>query len=147
MATVEEATAKVQRILVGAFNNVGLTQDGFRLIQGSTAIHVRIREFGKDPDGNPSSIVYLWAPVARELAATPEFYKWAATDGQQKYIGGISVIVLDSGALNVIFDHAILADYLDPAELISAVSLVGSGADEMDDIVHDKFGGRRYIDE
>jgi hypothetical protein len=44
------------------------------------------------------------------------------------------------------FDYTILADYLDPAELVSAVSAVMYTADDLDETVHSRFGGKRYTD-
>ena len=44
------------------------------------------------------------------------------------------------------FDHALLGDFLDPDELIGAVRDHVHTADELDDIVHDRFGGKRYTD-
>jgi hypothetical protein len=146
MATVEAAKQKVERILATAFRNVLLTEDGFKIELGSTAVFILVKDFGTDSDGNPSSIVHLWAPVARGLVPTPEFYHWAATDGRSKYFGGITVTDRDDGTCNVVFDQAILADYLDPAELTSAISMVLRGADEFDDIVQSRFGGKRYAD-
>ena len=46
----------------------------------------------------------------------------------------------------MILDHTLLGDYIDPAELVSAVNAVMSSADELDEIVHDRFGGKRWTD-
>ena len=146
MATVEAARQKVERILAAAYSNVVLTEDGFKIERGSTAVFILVKDFGQDSDGDPSSIVHLWAPVARGLKPTPEFYHWAATEGRSKYVGGITVTDRDDGTCHVVFDHAILADYLDPAELTSAISLVLRGADAYDDVIQSRFGGKRYTD-
>ena len=82
MATIEESTQKVQRILVSKFNKVILLEDGFAIERGSTRVKVEIKDFGKDSDGNPDSLVHLWAPIGREIPATPEFFRWAATEAQ-----------------------------------------------------------------
>jgi hypothetical protein len=148
MATVEATAQKVQRILVDAFTDVHLTKDGFAVERGSTRVNIDVKDWGKDGKGDPSSIVRLWAPVAREVKATPELYHWAAVDGS-KYLFG-SVTIVDNEAATecfVAFDHTLLADYLDPDELCGALALIAGTADELDDVVHDRFGGKRYTDQ
>ena len=82
MATVEETTQKVQRILVSTFNEVGLIEDGFAVEHGSTRVKVEIKRLRQGRDGNPDSLVHLWAPIGREIRLTPEFFRWAATEAQ-----------------------------------------------------------------
>jgi hypothetical protein len=147
MATVEAAQQKVQRILAGAFDNVMLAKDGFAIERGSTRISIEVREWGKDPKGEPSSVVRLWAPVVRALKPTPEFYRWAATEGQKFLFGSVTVVDNEDGSeCFVAFDHTLLADYLDPDELVQAIVAIVLTADDLDDMVHEKFGGLRYTD-
>lgn len=148
MATVEAAQQKVQRILASSFDNVMLTKDGgFAIERGSTRVNIEVRDWGKDPKGEPSSIVRLWAPVVRKLKPTPEFYRWAATEGQNFIFGTVTVVEdEEAGDCFVAFDHSLLADYLDPDELVQAVVAIVLTADDLDDKVHERFGGLRYTD-
>ena len=147
MPTVPETTQKVQRILAAEFSNVLLDGDGFRIEAGTTNVRIGIKEFGKDKDGNASTVVTVSALVGREITPTPEFYEWAATEGRQRYIGGVTVFKnADTGKCVAVYDHALLGDYLDPAELTSAIVMCRNAADEFDEIVHDRFGGLRYTD-
>ena len=147
MATVEVTQQKVQRILAAEFSSVMLDGDGFRIEFGSTNVRIGVKDFGKDKDGNPSSVVTVSGLVGRDITPTPEFYEWAATEGRQRYIGGVTVFKnADTGLCVAVYDHALLGDYLDPAELVSAVVLIRNSADEFDEIVHDRFGGLRYTD-
>jgi hypothetical protein len=147
MATVEETTQKVQRILVDGFNDVRLRKDGFLLAVGSTAAFVQIQAWTPDAEGNPRSLVYIWAPLGRDVKPSDELYHWAAVDGQQMRFGTVTVIDdKEKGTCFVQFDHTILGDYLDPAELITAVAAVMYTADDLDEIVHTRFGGKRYSD-
>jgi hypothetical protein len=147
MATVEATTQKVQRILVSKFGNVTLTEDGFMIREGSTAVQIRVHDFGKATDGSPSSVVTIWAPVAREIKPTPELFRWACTEGQQRYFGRVSVYEEPGGdACHVALDHTLLGDFLDPDELVSGVVFVTLGADELDDQLQKRFGGKRFID-
>lgn len=148
MATVEATTQKVQRILVEEFNDVRLHKNGgFVLEVGSTAAFVQVHEWTPDKDGNPRSLVYIWAPLGRDVKPSPELYHWAAVDGQQMRFGTVSVIDnAEAGTCFVQFDQTLLGDYLDPAELVTAVNAVLFTADDLDEIVHDRFGGKRYTD-
>ena len=123
MATVEATTEKVQRILVDAFNDVRLRKSGgFMLEVGSTAAFVEIQAWTPDKDGNPRSLVYIWAPLGRDVKPTEELFHWAAVDGQQFRLGTVTVIEnKEDGTCFLQFDHTILGDYLDPAELVTAV--------------------------
>jgi hypothetical protein len=149
MATVEAAQQKVQRILASNFDNVMLSKDGgFAIERGTTRVNIEVKDWGKDPKGEPSAIVRLWAPVVRKLKATPEFYRWAATEGQNFIFGSVTVVDdEEDGTSLVAFDHTLLADYLDPDELVQAVVAIVLTADDIDDKVHERFGGLRYTDQ
>lgn len=146
MATVDVTSQRVQRILVGEFE-VTLTKDGgFRVDLGSTAVFITVKEWTPDNDGNPRSIVRVSAPLGRKVAATPELFRWAAIDGRARLFGGVTVFEEEGGTLFLVYDHTLLGDFIDPAEMITAVYAIGSTADEFDEIVHDRFGGKRYTD-
>ena len=148
MATVEATTQKVQRMLVDGFSNVLLSKDGFAVERGSTRVNIEIKDWGKDRNGDPSSIVRLWASIGREIKPTSEFYRWAAVEGSRFLFGSVTVFENEGATLcSAVFDHTLLADYLDPDELNGAVAVIASTADDLDDVVHDKFGGKRYTDE
>ena len=147
MATVEETTQKVQRILVDGFNDVRLRKNGFSLEVGSTAAFVEIQEWTPDKDGNPRTLVYVWAPLGRDVKPTDDLFHWAATDGQQFRFGGVTVIEnKEAKTCFLQFDHTIMGDFMDPAELIAAVGAVLYTADDLDETVHTRFGGKRYTD-
>ena len=148
MATVEATTEKVQRILVEEFNDVRLRKSGgFILEVGSTAGFVEIQAWTPDKDGNPRTLVYIWAPLGRDVKPSEDLYHWAAVEGQQFRLGTVTVLdEKEAGTCVIQFDHTIMGDYLDPAELATAVGAVLWTADDLDEIVHDRFGGKRYTD-
>jgi hypothetical protein len=145
---VDVVTAKVQRMLVAEFSDVRLTKDGgFSLPMGSTTVFVEIKEWTKDQDGNDRSLVYLWSPLGRDVPISPELFEWAATDGRSKWFGGVAVQKHDDGKTAFVsYDHTLLGTTLDPDELTTAVQMVGWTADDLDDVVTTKFGGKRYSD-
>jgi hypothetical protein len=147
MATVEATTQKVQRMLVAKFKNVMLAEDGFAIEMGSSRVNIEIKDFGKDDEDNPRTIVHLWAPVGREVKPSPELFRWVAVEAQEYFFGATLVVVQpEATQCLVIFKHTLLGDFLDLAELEAAVGLVAVAADEYDDIVKTKFGGKRYAD-
>jgi type III secretion system-like peptide-binding chaperone len=145
---VDATSAKVQRMLVSGFNDVRLTKDGgFSLPMGSTTVFVEIKEWTPDKDNNARSLVYLWSPLGREVPISPELFEWSATEGRQKWFGGVNVQKSEDGKTAfVTYDHTLLGNTLDPDELTSAVSMVGWTADDLDDVVTTKFGGKRWSD-
>jgi hypothetical protein len=148
MATVEATTQKVQRFLVDGFSNVILGKDGFAVDRGSTRVNVEVKEWGTDRNGDPSSIVRLWSPIGREITPTPEFFRWAAVDGSRFLFGSVTVFENEGATLcSAVFDHTLLGDYLDPDELNGAIAVIAGTADDLDDVIHDKFGGKRWTDE
>jgi hypothetical protein len=148
VATAEEIAPKVQRILIGEFNDVRLTKDGgFSVPLGSSTAFVEPRDWGKDPDGNPRSLVRVWAPIGRKVPKTPELFKWAATEGQSKWFGSVTTIENeDNETCFLMFEESLLGDFLDPAELVNVVYAIMTTGDELDEVVHEKFGGKRYTD-
>lgn len=146
MASVEVTRQKVQRILTAEFNNVMLSEKGFSLEYGSTRVFIEPKEWMPDSEGNPRSIVYVWAIVAREVKPSAELYHWAATKGRAMIFGGVTVIDMDDGACFVVFDNTLLGDFLDPDELTTSIYAVTFTADDLDDYVHTEFGGKRYTD-
>jgi len=145
---VDVISAKVQRMLISEFGNVRLTKDGgFAIDMGSTVVFIEIKEWTADKDGNPRSLVYLWSPLGREVKQSPELYEWAATEGRQKWFGGVAVQKSKEGdTAFVTYDHTLLGNFVDPDELYSAIYMVGWTADDLDDMVTTKFGGKRYTD-
>ena len=144
MPTVEETTQKVQRILVSEFNGVQLKPDGYSIKVGSTAVHISVHKWRERDDGTISTVIGLWAPIAREIPPSPDLFRWAATT--EHTFGAIHVNELDDGTCLASFDHALLGDYLDPDELANAVAAVALTADELDDEAVQRFGGKRYSD-
>ena len=147
MATVEQTQQKVQRMLASSFSDVRLTTFGFSVPYGSSTVYVEVKDWGKDAKGEPQTIVYLWAPIGRDVTLGPELYQWAATEGAGKYFGSVRVLPVEgSTTANVYFEHTLLGDFIDPMELENAVSLLYASADQLDDVIHEKFGGKRFTD-
>lgn len=151
MANADQTMMKVQRILTGPM--------GLRIsIQGnsisvsftdvSTRVNVSVSDWGTNKDGDPASLVQLSCPILWEVDPTPALFEWVARQGGNYYFGHVSVQDDNSapGKLFLMMSHTLLGDYLDEEELSSAMYAMLGTADNLDDELKGKFGGKRLAD-
>lgn len=137
-------TTKVQRILAGFLSDVRLAdKGGFMVAYESTMVVVSPRQM----DDERTSVV-LYALMNQNVPATPELFKWVATNTDEYMFGHIGLHMLegDDPKCNLVFSHTLLGDYLDPEELRSAIGAVANTANRLDDEVQNRFGGERWAD-
>ncbi|RMH20811.1 MAG: hypothetical protein D6701_03415 [Gemmatimonadetes bacterium] len=150
MATVDETFLRVQRILTGPMDLVVDVRDNLMSVafQGhSTQIFIEVYDWGTDPEGQPRSLVHLTAPVLLEAPESAELYQWAATEGASLWFGHALVQAEQTpGNVRVLLKHTLLGDYLDAPELSAAMFGVLLTADEWDDQLQARFGGKRFVD-
>lgn len=132
---------RVRRLIVEAGLEARLLEDGFQIPYDSSAVNVTII------DQNERVLIQCYAPVLREVPPTPELYKWVATEGQNYYFGSYHAAEMDDGTILLVFEHTLLGDYLDPEEFHSTVGALAGGANEMDEELQQRFGGKRFVDE
>lgn len=133
---------KIRRMLLDKGLHASLLPDGFQVPYESTAVNVRV------VSQEDRTLIHLYAPLAREVPATPELFEWIATKGQEFVFGSThyeSVEDMDGGV--VYFEHNLLGDYLDSEELITALGALAGTGEVLDDIIVEKFGGKRFSDE
>lgn len=138
MADVAATKEKVQAILTDV-GPTSIDKDGdFSLQRGSTRVFVRVLAH---PNGEVT-IVRIFAPVVVGLAPTPEFYEWYAENASNWVFGHLALSRSGDGTMIVNMVHTLLGDYMDRDELIyAALGILGS-ADDLDDEVQKKFGGK-----
>lgn len=150
MATVEQTMMKVQRILTGPMNlQITMNKDIFnvRFTDSSTAVYLRVQDWGKNAEGDPQTLVLVWAPLLREVKATPALFEWVARSGGSKWFGHVEIYdSKEPGALDLIISHTLVGDFLDQKELEAAMWGVLGAADGWDDELQAKFGGKRWVD-
>ena len=141
MATVAEVQKKVHNILTSEFGTVTTDKEGaFRFPYESTVVNVRVEDFG----GN-ETLVKLDGLIALDSKSGAAVYEWC--NEQNGSIAFGTVVHMESGKNNLtILKHAILGDFLDPAELLTALRGVVFLADDLDDKFISRFGGKRYED-
>lgn len=152
MATVEQTTMKVQRLLTGPMGlKVSLDGESIQIqfSGSSTAVNLLVREWGKTKEGDPETLVQIWATVLRDVAPSPELFEWAAREGGGYFFGHVRVVDGEpgSGKLRLVMAHTLLGDFLDQRELEAAMYGVLTSADELDDKLKERFGGKRWSDE
>jgi hypothetical protein len=151
MATIDQTMMKVQRILTGPMGlRISLSGDVITstFSDTSTSINIRVLDWGKSKDGEPRTLVRVFATVLRGVRPTPELYEYIVRQAPTRWFGHISVYDEPNapGEVYVSFGHTLLGDYLDEEELAAAVWNVLGGADEMDDPMQQRFGGKRWVD-
>lgn len=129
---------KVQRYLLEVLSTVSIDRDGdFTFREGSARVFVSV-----DAVGDNSASVRIVAPIVNDAPASPELFKHIATGNHYRY-GHLTCNEKD-GKVSIVFIHTLLGDFLDPDELKMAVFLLAKTADEIDDEIVSKFGGRKF---
>jgi hypothetical protein len=151
MATVEQTTMKVQRIMTGPMGlKVMIDGDGFRVsfADASTFLRLRIAEWSAKGDAEPGTVVLVTAPILLEVTPSAELFEWVARQGGARWFGHVEVHQIDgTDQVNLIFSHTLLGDFIDQPELEAAMWSVLAAADVLDDELQGKFGGRRSVED
>lgn len=134
-----EVKERVQRILTEK-GTIGIDGDGdFTFQAGSSRVFIRVSE----REGTDTTIVAVFAPVLRDVQPSPELFEFIAREGGDYFFGHLSFLGFEDGTSLLLFKHNLLGDYLDPEELHWVVGAVGGTADDLDDDLQAKFGGKR----
>jgi hypothetical protein len=124
--------------------------DRFRVTFSEVSTHLQIRvvDWGQDNEGEPRTLVLVSAPLLTSVPATPELFEWVARHGGSRWFGHVEVHEDDenSGHVNLLFSHTLLGDLIDQPELEVTMWGVLQAANEWDDELQEKFGGKRWTD-
>jgi hypothetical protein len=151
VADVDQTMLKVQRILTGSMGLRIEIQEStlyVRFSDVSTQLRLDVLDWGTNQEGEPSSLVRVSSPVLWGVDPSPELFEWVAREGGTYFFGHVSAHE-DSqspGKVFLLFSHTLLADYLDEGELTAAFYGVLNTADDLDDRLQARFGGRRLAD-
>ena len=133
---------KVQRILAGSLGSVSIDEDGDFFVRFESAVVVvEVLEMNDDV-----TLIKSYSIMLSEVPLNHEVYRWVATEGQDHFFGHARVVERDNGTGTIMFEHVLLGDFLDPEELNWAVLALGRTADELDDRLQARFGGKRFIE-
>jgi hypothetical protein len=138
---IVEMRDRVRYILTDLLGPVEVDRDGeFSFRHDSARIFVGVRPFDE------GTVVEVRAYTNIGVPPSPELYEYLALNANAYVFGHLGAFE-DEGGMVVIFSHRLLGDYLDPEELKVAVAAVASTADEIDDEIRDRFGGRLFHEE
>ena len=144
MSDVETVQQEVGEVLV---SDLGL--DGVRISpSGGLAVNVEGTEvfldvFARGPEGEAGTVVSVYAPIAAEVAITPELLGWVAQQSGAWVFGHV-VVAPDAEAPEKCFltmSHNLLGEFLNRVELSSVLIAVAASASELGRQVEDRFGG------
>ncbi|NDJ54307.1 MAG: YbjN domain-containing protein [Chloroflexi bacterium] len=136
---LEALKTKVQGFLTEAGVTFEVRPDGsFGLRQGSTFVIVQPLQW------NERTLVRVFAPVALECTnLNPGAAMYLAEQNAKLIFGKFS---LDTEESSVWYEHALLGDFLDKDELITAVMAVALTTDQYDEQIATITGGKRVAD-
>lgn len=138
MSIVLQVKDKVQRLISEFYAGVTLGQNGALVVPWDSArVIVRVSEYR-----DSSAVIEIIAVTNWSVPESPELFKHIATEANGYRFGSLSLYDNKDGTYNVNFSHAILGDSLDPEELKAAIGAVGWTANDIDDKIKAKFGGK-----
>jgi hypothetical protein len=89
------------------------------------------------------TIVRIFSITNVDVAPTPELTEYLSTENFRLTFGHFAY---NDAERNIWFIHNLLGDFLDPDELVTAVRMVAGQANQYDDLIREKFGGRLFTE-
>jgi hypothetical protein len=145
MSIIEDVRKKVQRIITDTMGRVEIDRDGdFVLHHESAVVFIRLRPMNDKPDAN--IVINAFSPMVVNVPITPDVYKWVATEGQYYHFGHCKMFLNDDNEKlgRILFGHSIVGNDLDPNELQNLIYSTMVVANELDNMLKDKFGGKLF---
>ena len=113
----------------------------FFVPMGSTTTFVQV-----SADGD-RAVLDVWAPTVVDVRLTPELHRFVA---ETSFLFGRMVVeptpAAGDGLGQVVLTHALLGDPLNAEVLLQGVGAIANTADQLDDDLVVRFGGRRSSD-
>lgn len=141
MSSVEQVTAKIQRLLANRFGSVRVDKDGdFVVTWQSAVVFVKAHAWGDD-----STVVTIRCPLVVDAPMTEALCRWVAVDGQLFMLGNTRLNPSKDGKTAwIYFENTILADDLDESELMNSLDAVVITGNRLDNELQEKFGGELF---
>ena len=137
---VEAMRRKVEEMLTQFLGIVQVDRSGtFTFPHESTRVFVNVRPFRGE-----STLVNVFAYTNIAVPATPDLFRYVATHADDYIFGHLGARQEEDATVTIIFRHTLLGEHLDPEELRAAVGAVAITADELDDEIRSRFGGRVF---
>ena len=110
---------------------------GWMVTRGSSVIHVTVVDWRDD-----MHLVKITAYVVREPELSPSCLRFLLEENQTKAFGGFAV----DGDGDIAFRQSLIAEHCEKDELQVVIGAVSFTADQMDDVITQRWGGRRASD-
>lgn len=120
--------------------NVSAVSGAFALQEGSTFVYVRAFPIGEGQAG-----VEVFSYVLSDVPVTEELTRFLLTHNLKLVFGGFGLALGADGNGSVLLTHTILADTMDPDELYASVTAIAKVADNLDDQLITRFGGKTAL--
>lgn len=138
MASVAATRDRVQGMLTDLLGTVEIDSEGdFTFRNESARLFLRVV-----PWGEGESVLSIRAFTNMGVPSSPELFRFVAM--HDKYVFGHLSATEEDGEVTVSFDETLLGDFLDPKELETAVFAIALGANDVDDEIKSRFGGRTF---
>ena len=146
MNMTDTVKAKVQRILADELGSVEIDRDGDFVVKHESAV-VFVSVFAFNDNEDSDIVVRCFAPMVIGVPLTQDVYKWVAVEGQNFHFGSCYVTFEENSSNGWIsFAYSIVGNDLDPNELLSAVYRTVFTANDLDEKLLQKFGGKLFTD-
>lgn len=138
------AYAKCRDYLTRLFGEVNVRETGeaLALREGSTFVYVRAFPIGETHSG-----VEVFSYVATGVRITEELMRFLLEYNLKLTLGGFGLSSLDDGRGSVLLTHTILGESITKEQLYASVSSIAKVADDLDDQIVNRFGGRTAVDQ
>jgi hypothetical protein len=141
--TESEAVATLrttlEKHLNEAFGGYQVDQDGdFVVRHGSSVTYVRPMEWAAD-----QTIVRIQSIINVGMRVDAELTKFLATENGKLVFGAFA---LNEEKPAIAFGHTLLGDFLQRKELEMAIAAVATTAEEYDDQIKERFGGKLFTE-
>lgn len=140
---VDALRAKVEKILTEHFGAFTVDPDGdVHVDYESVRVFVCPRDWKQ-----AKSVVSIFSVTNVGVPVSGDLTLFLARENLSLLFGHFSLRAEEGAATgDVWFGHTLLGDFLDPDELVTALSAVARMADKYDDLIRDRFGGRLYLE-
>lgn len=109
----------------------------FLLKQGSTVVHVAVNSLGED-----EASITVGSNVVTGAQVTPELMAFLLAHNHGSLFGAFG---LNPENRTITLDHSIVGSTCDQKELMVSISFVAAAADNLDDMIIGKFGGKSAV--
>ena len=135
--------AKVEKILAEQFGTYTVDQEGDVVVDYESArVFVCSRDWKQR-----ATVVSIFSVTNVGVPVTPALTLFLARENLSLLFGHFSLRAEEGAEQGEVwFGHTLLGDFLDPDELVTALSTVARMADKYDDLIRERFGGRLYLE-